>query len=92
MDEWTELAACGGVDAHTAENPDAEQLAEAKRVCGGCLVRPECIQWALREKACSVFVAGIYLPDPKYKRELKVLYSHLESSLTRELDLRGTDI
>jgi len=87
--EWIELAICGGSTLHTMENPtDADRL-EAEIFCGECVVRPECIQWAIREKACSVFVAGVYLPDPANKRELKLIYSELEKSLPAERALIG---
>jgi hypothetical protein len=88
-DEWVELARCGDSAIHTMENPtDIDQL-EAEIICGECLVRPECIEWAVREKACSVFVAGIYLPDPANKRELRLLYNQLEKSITAERALIG---
>jgi WhiB family redox-sensing transcriptional regulator len=53
-DHWTTYAACSGVD-------DAEiffplvydqaavfQIAEAKKVCGRCVSREQCLSWALR--------------------------------------------
>lgn len=91
-DEWMELAACGGSEVHTADDPDEQQLAEAILVCAGCRVRPECIEWAVSDRACGVVVAGTYLPDPKLRRELKLLYIQLGSSLAGERELRGTDI
>jgi hypothetical protein len=88
-DEWVELARCGDSAIHTMENPDEMDRLEAEAICGECIVRPECIQWAIKERACSVFVAGIYLPDPANKRELKLLYSQLEKSLPAERELIG---
>ena len=88
-DEWVELASCGDSAIHTMENPDEMDRIEAETICGECIVRPECIQWAIMERACSVFVAGIYLPDPANKRELKLLYSQLEKSLPAERALIG---
>ena len=91
-DEWVDLAVCGESTVHTMENPTELDHLDAKLICDECLVRPECIEWAIREKACSVFVAGVYLPDPQYKRELKLLYNHLLKSLPAERELRGDEI
>jgi hypothetical protein len=88
-DEWSGLAACGGSDLHTVENPSESQVEEAAAVCARCIVRPECIQWAVRDNACAVFVAGVYLPDPHHKKELKKVYNLLKSSLPMEFQLRG---
>jgi len=88
-DEWVELARCGDSAIHTMENPSDSDRLEAEAICGECLVRPECIQWAIRERACSVFVAGIYLPDPGNKRELRLIYSQLEKSIPAERALIG---
>ena len=91
-DEWVDLARCAESAVHTVENPTELDHADARAICDECLVRPECIEWAIREKACSVFVAGVYLPDPQYKRELKLVYSQLSRSLPAERDLRGDEI
>ena len=88
-DEWVEIAMFADSDIHTMENPSDIDKLEAEVFCDECVVRPECIEWAIREKACSVFVAGIYLPDPANKRELKLLYSQLEKSLPAERELIG---
>lgn len=91
--EWTSYAACADNDLHTAEYDDQFQLnplfQQAKKVCSLCTVRPECIKWALREKACGVVVAGTYLPDPIYKKELKAAYSELQKSVMFEEKIRG---
>lgn len=87
-----ELAMCGGSAVHTTEEPDENAYLEAARACDICQVRPECIEWAIREGACSVFVAGTYLPDPQFKRELKFTYSMLQESLAAERKSRGSDI
>lgn len=91
-DEWMDLAMCGGSEVHTMEDPDEDDHRQAAKACDACLVRPECIEWAIREKACAVFVAGTYLPDPGMKRELKSVYSMLEQSLPAERKSRGADI
>jgi hypothetical protein len=47
---WVELAACGplaGADVWTADDePDADELAVAERVCRRCPVRQECADYA----------------------------------------------
>jgi hypothetical protein len=83
-DEWMYLAACWESEVHTAEDPSPSDCDEAEAICGGCRVRPECIQWAIRDRASSVFVAGIYLPDPQFKRELRLAYKYLQGSLDQE--------
>jgi hypothetical protein len=88
-DEWVELAMCGESAIHTMETPDESDRKAAALICQKCLVRPECIEWAVREKACSVFVAGIYLPDPANKRELRLIYAALEKSLPAEREMIG---
>ena len=105
--EWTAYAACSDNPLHTAEygcelTDDAMDVAgfemtevglrNAYRVCLGCEVRPECIEWALREKACAVVVAGVYLPDPGNKKELRAAYSELLKSLPGERERRGDRI
>jgi len=87
--EWVDLARCADSAVHTMENPSDSDCLEAETICSECLVRPECIEWAIKEKACSVFVAGIYLPDPSSKRELKLLYTQLEQSIPQERTLVG---
>jgi hypothetical protein len=88
-DEWVELALCTDSAVHTAENPSEVETLIAEQICSECLVRPECIEWAIRERASAVFVAGVYLPDPGEKRELKLTYNRLQKSLANERELRG---
>lgn len=87
-----DLASCVDSDLHTMDDPAPTDIAAAEAICGQCLVRPECIEWAVRESACSVFVAGQYLPDPKFKKELRAMYAQLVNSLPEEKRLRGNDI
>lgn len=91
-DEWMELSYCGDSPVHTVDNPTPEQTAAAQSICGPCVVRPECIEWAIREQVSAVFVAGVYLPDPQYKKDLRVMYRRLEESLPQERQVRGDDI
>jgi hypothetical protein len=87
--EWVDHAQCGDSPIHTMENPNESERIEAEAICTRCIVRPECIEWALREKASSVFVAGVYLPDPSMKRELRLLYNQLQESIPSELAIVG---
>lgn len=61
----------------------------AREICDGCTVRPECIEWALRENACGVMVAGVQLPDPVYKKELAEAYCQLKDTLSDERERRA---
>jgi len=88
-DAWVQLALCWGSDAHTAEDPDDEQLAYAAAVCGDCPVRYECAKYAVETKMCSVVIAGVYLPDPIHKEELRMKWKQLQDSLPDELEARG---
>lgn len=50
--DWRESAACRDEDPElffpiSEVGPGAEQVARAKRVCGGCPVRSECLTYAL---------------------------------------------
>lgn len=91
-DEWVAYALCGGNDLFTAEELTDSEMVAVQKICGDCLVRPECIEWALREAACSVVVAGIPLPDPGMKKDLKKIYHRLEDSLPQERAVRGEGI
>lgn len=53
MPEWTERAACRGLDPELffpigTVGPALEEVSEAKAVCRRCPVRSECLDWALR--------------------------------------------
>lgn len=100
--EWTSYAACADNPLHTAEMPAGEDsdaqdqpgmviddISEAQKVCDKCKVRPECIEWAIRENACAVVVAGRYLPDPFFKKNLRAAYNELQKALPGELKKRG---
>jgi coenzyme F420-reducing hydrogenase delta subunit len=90
--EWVQLAACEGSDLHTKDDPSESEVRAAAAVCAGCKVRPECIEWALRERACGVVVAGEYLPDPMYKRELRAVYAKLRRAFPDEFEARGGEV
>lgn len=53
-EHWTTYAACGGVEDSELFFPlhynqaAVFQIAEAKQVCGRCIVREQCLSWALR--------------------------------------------
>ncbi len=49
---WASRAACLGTDPELffpigETGPALRQIAQAKRVCGGCPVQGACLQWAL---------------------------------------------
>ena len=59
--DWRDLAACSGHDPSIffpagETGPAAEQIAMAKKVCGGCDVRDECLSYAIETNQ----VAGIW--------------------------------
>ncbi len=59
--DWRDLAACSNHDPSIffpagETGPAAEQIAMAKRVCGGCDVRDECLSYAIETNQ----VAGIW--------------------------------
>ncbi len=50
--EWMPLAACRGAELDLffpvgSSGPALNQLAAAKAICGGCLVRADCLSWAM---------------------------------------------
>lgn len=48
-DEWMNMAACreADVDVWFPGPRERRKVAQARRVCAGCPVRVECLQWAL---------------------------------------------
>lgn len=62
--EWMRRAACADTDPElffpvSNEGPGATQRAEAKRVCAGCPVRAECLEYALESKQRSGVWGGL---------------------------------
>ncbi len=49
---WRDHAACRGLDPEIFHPASDEEADQAKDVCGACLVRTPCLEWALvtREK------------------------------------------
>ena len=104
-DEWVQFASCGGDSRFTTEprsnedSPwapapllDPDNIQEVRDICNGCNVRPECIKYALDHEMSSVWVAGEYLPDPAFKRELRSVHERLRGSLPDEFARRGDNI
>lgn len=89
--EWVQYAMCVDSPLHTAEELSDDELDAAAAICANCRVRPECMEWAVREKACSVVVAGVFLPDPMYRKELRAAYSELRRNLPAEFLARGSE-
>lgn len=82
--DWYFEAMCGGNLLHTMEDPSEDDREEAFRICDSCPVRVECIEAALREQWVSVFCAGVYIPDPKHKAEVRKVWKLLEHMLPGE--------
>lgn len=61
-------------------------------ICSQCRVRPECIEWALQQRASAVIVAGAILPDPHFKKSLRSIHRYLRERLPYEHEARGEDI
>lgn len=89
--EWVQYALCVDSSIHTAEALTDAEVDAAAAICSACRVRPECMEWAVREKACSVVVAGVYLPDPMYRKELRAAYAELRRNLPAEFEARGSE-
>ena len=52
MKDWRHFALCQDLDPELffpvgTIGPALEQIAEAKSICADCLVRAECLEWAL---------------------------------------------
>lgn len=59
--DWRDIAACNGHDPSIffpagETGPAAEQIAMAKKICGGCDVQEECLSYAIETNQ----VAGIW--------------------------------
>ncbi len=68
LGEWVELAACGplaGADVWTADDePDAEELALAERVCRRCPVRQACADYAVSAPVYGVW-GGVWRSEAR---------------------------
>lgn len=83
--EWMVYARCVENPDHTSEcAPDSPEAAAAAEVCAECQVRPECISWALENQFCSVVVAGVHIPDPANKKEVRSAHTKLREILSVE--------
>lgn len=101
-DEWTKYVACQGSLDHTvppvrgeedADKPVAD-VAKVERLCAGCRVRPECIEWALGKDQpyppTDVWAAGRFIPVDK--RKARRVRQELAATLVDERRVRGDDI
>jgi WhiB family transcriptional regulator, redox-sensing transcriptional regulator len=73
IEHWTDFAACRGVDPElffpvSASGPALDQVAEAKRVCASCPVRPDCLAWALRAGESAGIWGGTTPEERRYLR------------------------
>ncbi|WP_411828816.1 WhiB family transcriptional regulator [Mycobacterium intracellulare] len=90
--EWRGYANCRGDERFTAERLTAQDIVEVQQICGQCRVRPECIEWALQQRASAVIVAGAIMPDPQFKKSLRRVHRFLRDRLPYEREARGEDI
>ncbi len=77
IEHWTDLAACRGVDPElfypiSATGPAVEQVTKAKKVCSGCPVTEDCLNWALRAGE-PVGIWGGTTPEERRYLRLKPL-------------------
>lgn len=65
--EWLDKAACRDVDTElffpigkngTGE-PTLRQVAAAKKICEGCVVRSECLEWAVETRNIDGIFGGL---------------------------------
>lgn len=61
--DWLHQAACTEVDSELffpiGSSPDAiVQGRDAKRICNGCPVRPQCLEWALNQRGLEGIFGG----------------------------------
>jgi WhiB family transcriptional regulator, redox-sensing transcriptional regulator len=73
IEHWTDLAACRGVDPElfypvSATGPARAQAEEAKKVCAGCPVTAECLNWALRAGEPAGIWGGTTPDERRYLR------------------------
>lgn len=71
--EWTDHAACLRSSPElffpvSMAGPALEQTAAAKRVCAGCPVRAECLEWALRSGDAHGILGGTTPEERRYLR------------------------
>jgi hypothetical protein len=88
--EWTGYANCLEDARFISETSSDDE--ELELICGECRVRPECAKWATDDEVSSVFVVGVRLPDPMYKRQLRAAHDRLRASIPLELEHRGEDV
>lgn len=53
VEHWSELAACAEVDPELffpRSDSERAQVADAKKVCRGCSVKFECLNYAMKEQ------------------------------------------
>lgn len=105
-DEWVGHASCGNDPRFsTAPYWDAgedkvhlspEDVAVVQVTCGGCAVRPECIEAAcIKRKENSVWVAGVWMPDTfsaPSRRELEKKRTELIDALPHEREVRPANL
>ncbi len=77
--KWDEFSACSSEDPNLFYNQDGETKADrtqreklAKAICATCIVRPECLDEALKINERNVFKAGMNTRQlNNYRREMQ---------------------
>lgn len=60
--EWEDLAACAGTDTEMFFPREGEKgtlmrerIRAARKICAGCLVRIECLEYAIRTRSAGIW-------------------------------------
>jgi WhiB family redox-sensing transcriptional regulator len=73
---WRAAAACLSADPDlffpiSTQGPAEKQIARAKRICAGCGVRQECLEYALAHDQCYGIWGGTTAEDRRLDRRRK---------------------
>jgi WhiB family redox-sensing transcriptional regulator len=76
-EHWTEYAACRGADPElfypvSFAGPALGDLARAKAICTRCIVRTDCLSWALRAGEPDGVWGGTTPEERRYLRHATV--------------------
>ena len=70
---WADDAACATTDPDAFFPEQGGPVKAAKRVCGRCLVRDECLEWALESRPEFGIYAGLSLGQLAELRERRTV-------------------
>lgn len=82
--EWLEYAACADVGVELFFPPDERSplVAEAKAICAVCVVRAECLAWAMKNKPEGIW--GGMTADERRKMHRNQMKAIREAQWSRE--------